>query len=207
MASADAAAAGAGQASNNDILAALNTIGTGLAAVRAKQDEQEVALTDLRAQASLTAAATTGLSARLTAVESGMVAKPADAKDEDPEEALDYVPYFDGREENPYPLRPRGVTGRPQLYPLGHGDPVYDHLRKKQNAAYHELGTLEPYQRSGELLSTEHLGSVCSEGPFDNTSPKFRVSSMGTAYGLGEEYGIGTPPQKFSERVSICQGS
>ena len=49
------------------------------------------------------------------------------------------------------------------------------------------------YQRSGELLSTEHLGSVCSEGPFDNTSPKFRISSMGTAYGLGEEYGISTP--------------
>eukprot|EP01052_Picozoa_sp_SAG31_P025814 SAG31_NODE_2289_length_6000_cov_3.020336_1_plen_193_part_00 len=144
MASADAAAAGAGQASNNDILAALNSINSGLAAVRAKQDEQEVALTDLRSQASLTAAATTGLSARLTAVESGTVAKPADTKDEDPEEALDYVPYFDGREENPYPLRPRGVTDRPQLYPLGHGDPVYDHLRKKQNAAYHELGTLEP---------------------------------------------------------------
>eukprot|EP01052_Picozoa_sp_SAG31_P038615 SAG31_NODE_5195_length_2684_cov_2.509865_1_plen_166_part_00 len=108
MASADAVAAGAGQASNNDILAALNTIGTGLAAVRAKQDEQEVALTDLRAQASLTAAATTGLSARLTAVESGAAVGQADAKkDEDPEEALDYVPYFDGREENPFPLRPR----------------------------------------------------------------------------------------------------
>ena len=43
------------------------------------------------------------------------------------------------------------------------------------------------------MLSTEHLGSVCSKGPFDNTSPKFRISSMGTAYGLGEEYGISTP--------------
>ena len=25
------------------------------------------------------------------------------------------------------------------------------------------------------------------------TSPKFRISRMGTAYGLGEEYGISTP--------------
>eukprot|EP01052_Picozoa_sp_SAG31_P021892 SAG31_NODE_1715_length_7461_cov_2.903695_6_plen_99_part_00 len=36
------------------------------------------------------------------------------------------------------------MSDRPQLYPLGHGDAVYDHLRKKQNATYHELGTLEP---------------------------------------------------------------
>ena len=29
--------------------------------------------------------------------------------------------------------------------------------------------------------------------PLMCTSPKFRISRMGTAYGLGEEYGISTP--------------
>eukprot|EP01052_Picozoa_sp_SAG31_P007511 SAG31_NODE_358_length_17033_cov_11.747077_10_plen_154_part_00 len=134
-------------ATNSDILAALNSIAVGLATVQNQQVTQATALADLQAQASLTAAAATGLSARLTVVENGSPAKTAateEKKDEDPADKLDYVPYFDGREENPFPLRPRGVSDRPQLYPLGHGDAVYDHLRKKQNAAYHELGTLEP---------------------------------------------------------------
>ena len=43
------------------------------------------------------------------------------------------------------------------------------------------------------MLSNEHPGFVCPDGSPDNTSPKFRISSMGTAYGLGEEYGISTP--------------
>eukprot|EP01052_Picozoa_sp_SAG31_P042138 SAG31_NODE_6596_length_1957_cov_1.726588_2_plen_139_part_00 len=101
-------------ATNNDILTALNSIAAGLATVQNQQVNQATALADLQAQASLTVAAATGLSARLTAVENGekKVAAPEEKKDEDSADKLDYVPYFDGREENPFTLRPRGVSDR-----------------------------------------------------------------------------------------------
>eukprot|EP01052_Picozoa_sp_SAG31_P021893 SAG31_NODE_1715_length_7461_cov_2.903695_7_plen_111_part_00 len=94
-------------ATNSDILAALNSIVVGLATVQNQHVTQATALADLQAQASLTAAAATGLSARLTVVENGSPAKtaaPDEKKDEDPADKLDYVLYFDGREENPFPL-------------------------------------------------------------------------------------------------------
>ena len=62
----------------------------------------------------------------------------------DPADLLDWPPHFGGRDENPFPTRPRGVTDRPQLFKLDQLSPVYDYLRKKGSAAYHEIGTDVP---------------------------------------------------------------
>ena len=75
------------------------------------------------------------------AVAANKVTKTA-AKDVDPDDELDYVPYYEGRGLNPHQVRPQGVTDKPQLYPLKDGYAVYKYLFDKKNAAYHEIGTL-----------------------------------------------------------------
>ena len=83
------------------------------------------------------------LEAKLVALEARLIS--AEAKktaDVDPEDLLDYVPYHEGRDLNPHAPRPQGTEDKPQLYRLrGLGYEVYDFLRTKKNAAYHELGT------------------------------------------------------------------
>jgi hypothetical protein len=92
-------------------------------------------------------AALTALEARLLALETKTAAAAKAAKtkaaDVDPDDELDYVPYYEGRGLNPHQVRPQGVTDKPQLYPLKEqGYEVYKYLFGKKNAAYHEIGTL-----------------------------------------------------------------
>ena len=91
-------------------------------------------------------AAVTALEARLLALEQKTVAKAAAeakaAADVDPDDALDYVPYYEGRGLNPHQVRPQGIPDKPQLWPLNEGSEVYKYLFGKKNAAYHEIGTL-----------------------------------------------------------------
>ena len=88
-------------------------------------------------------AAVTALEARLLALEAKAVAQTKKTADVDPDDSLDYVPYYEGRGLNPHQMRPQGVTDKPQLYPLKEqGYEVYRYLFSKKNAAYHEIGTL-----------------------------------------------------------------
>ena len=88
-------------------------------------------------------AAVTALEARLLALEAKAVAQTKKTADVDPDDSLDYVPYYEGRGLNPHQVRPQGVTDKPQLYPLKEqGYEVYKYLFSKKNAAYHEIGTL-----------------------------------------------------------------
>ena len=51
------------------------------------------------------------------------------SESEDPDDDLDYVPYHEGRGLNPFPVRPNGVTDKPQLYRLkGSNYEVYEYL-------------------------------------------------------------------------------
>ena len=88
-------------------------------------------------------AVVTALEARLLALEAKAVAQTKKAADVDPDDSLDYVPYYEGRGLNPHQVRPQGVTDKPQLYPLKEqGYEVYKYLFSKKNVAYHEIGTL-----------------------------------------------------------------
>jgi hypothetical protein len=124
------------------------------------QQTQENTLTTLTSnltQAVGTIAALTGSVTQLQ----NQPAAGAKKEEENPADLLPYVPYFDARDENPHAERPHGVTDRPQLYALNEAaSPTYSYLRKKKNAAYHELGTTAPllsYQWDSNFYFKEKL--------------------------------------------------
>eukprot|EP01050_Picozoa_sp_SAG11_P005898 SAG11_NODE_434_length_9506_cov_5.089295_3_plen_236_part_00 len=89
------------------------------------------------------AAPLTALEARLLKLEQAAARNKDADGDADPDDELDYVPYYEGRGLNPHQVRPNGVSDKPQLYPLKEGGyEVYKYLFGKKNAAYHEIGTL-----------------------------------------------------------------
>ena len=130
----------------NEKIAEATTVQATLLARIARIEERGAAGAAPAAPAPAAPAVVTALEARLIALEKKAVAadkaaKTA-AKDVDPDDELDYVPYYEGRGLNPHQVRPQGVTDKPQLYPLKDGYAVYKYLFDKKNAAYHEIGTL-----------------------------------------------------------------
>ena len=130
----------------NEKIAEASTVQATLLARIVRIEERGAAGAAPVAPAPAAPAVVTALEARLIALEKKAVAadkaaKTA-AKDVDPYDELDYVPYYEGRGLNPHQVRPQGVTDKPQLYPLKDGYAVYKYLFDKKNAAYHEIGTL-----------------------------------------------------------------
>ena len=116
----------------NEKIAEASTVQATLLARIARIEERGAAGAAPVAPAPAAPAVVTALEARLIALEKKAVAadkaaKTA-AKDVDPDDELDYVPYYEGRGLNPHQVRPQGVTDKPQLYPLKDGYAVYKYL-------------------------------------------------------------------------------
>jgi hypothetical protein len=133
----------------SQLLAAVNALTVSVKETQSSVEEtksvatsQGATLSELTANLTSTVSAVASLSATVANLQTQPAAGSAEKKEEDPADLLPYVPYFDARDENPHAERPRGVTDRPQLYPLTEAaSPTYGYLRKKKNAAYHELAT------------------------------------------------------------------
>eukprot|EP01050_Picozoa_sp_SAG11_P001620 SAG11_NODE_73_length_18072_cov_8.670005_12_plen_304_part_00 len=135
------------EVSNADLLAALQGLSANVAEVKTITDAHGTAIQNLTANFNLSVTAVNALQASVTQLKAGggAAASPASEEAADPADLLPYVPHFDARDENPHPERPRGVSDKPQLFELNAAaSTTYGYLRKRKNAAYHELATLAP---------------------------------------------------------------
>eukprot|EP01050_Picozoa_sp_SAG11_P008456 SAG11_NODE_747_length_7366_cov_7.215632_6_plen_213_part_00 len=124
------------------LLAAVQDLTASVKETRAEQQTQGTALNTLSASLAQVVGAVATLNGSVGALQAAPAGAVAEKKEEDPRDILPYVPYFDARDENPHPEWPRGISDRPQLYQLTKAtSPTYGYLRKKKNAAYHELAT------------------------------------------------------------------
>ena len=124
------------------LLAAVQDLTASVKETRAEQPTQGAALNTLSASLAQVVGAVATLNGSVATLQAAPAGAAAEKKEEDPRDLLPYVPYFDARDENPHPERPRGISDRPQLYQLTEAtSPTYGYLRKKKNAAYHELAT------------------------------------------------------------------
>ena len=151
--------------------------------------------------------APTALEARLAELEAKVAAtsaaKKAEAEVEDPADLLDYVPYHEGRGLNPHPVRPNGVTDKPQLYRLKGLYEVYDFLFKNRKAAYHEFGTLAPVL--SYLWDLQHFFEAWSPEFAKSADPEAPLAIEAIQNSLSEVYGLLNRRKNILEIRAVCE--
>ena len=151
--------------------------------------------------------APSALEARLAELEAKVAAtsaaKKAEAEVEDPADLLDYVPYHEGRGLNPHPVRPNGVTDKPQLYRLKGLYEVYDFLFKNRKAAYHEFGTLAPVL--SYLWDLQHFFEAWSPEFAKSADPEAPLAIEAIRNSLSEVYGLLNRRKNILEIRAVCE--